>query len=438
MRGTAGDPARQFAEIVADSLQNPVRAAELARECGERRDRGDFRAAKTRAERAFELYPNHPSAAFCAEVVSEALQEPVDSQIVMMQRATRGDSLLARAWERLGRLYQQKGDSAGALSAFVNQVGADPRDRQLRKGVIAGALMLGEYEQARQLADDWLEANPGDLEFLQLKARACVEGGLFECALDALATQYELDSNLVGDSVFYQQIIGAAQVLVDTAAELRWSGEAVAHVPESISLLRAHAAALAASDMNDSVLVVYRRLLTMDSTDVRSALAGADILLEGLTIDTATPMDTARLRQAGEFLEAATAASQDTSILMNVAVKYYQTGSAMIRAQRDAGLAIDWLHKSLANDLLGRLVQQANFFLGLGYMFQIFQLDPQVMEEKSCELVGQEAELIALGKEAMTIGAELSPQQAQAYLQRYQTMEDRIPQLRRAFNCSSR
>ncbi len=450
-----------FAQLVVDSLEHQMEAANWARECAEKRDRGDFDDAMERAQRAFAIYQNHPSAAMCAEVVSEVMGEPLENQIAYLLRAVRGDSLLDRAWERLGRLYRQQGDSVAALAAFANQSRAKPNDRQLRMGVIAGAITTAQFDVGRELADEWLEANPADLEMLQLKARACVEGGLWECALDALTAQYDIDSSLVGDSVFYQQIIGAAQSLGNTTAQLEWSGEAVLQVPESRSLLRAHATALvteastasavaevetdrnradslaaAARVYNDSAATVYELLLSMDPTDVRSALAGARVMLESMVIDTLTPLDTARLMRGGAFLDAAIqAAPQDTSVLMNAAVMYYQKGSALVQTRQVFDTAVDWLERAVQYDVLGRLTTQSNFFLGLGLMFKVFEFDPMVTESESCELVEEEARMIARGKQAMTIGAELSPGTAEQILGRFQTMEDRIPNLRQAYEC---
>ncbi len=435
VQGVAGQDPRGFASTIVDTMENQVKAAQFARECSDRTAGGDFRDAKRKAYRAFELYPNHPAAAMCAEIVSEALQEPPDSQIIYLRRAVAGDSLMVKAWERLGRLYQQVGDSIGALTAFAQQSRVDATNRELRMGVIAGAITLGEHGQARDLADAWLATNPADLGVLQLKARSCIEGAIWDCALEALETQYQVDTSLVGDTVFYQQIVGATQALSDTAAMLRWSGEAISHAPDNASLWRAHASALASAGMLDSVVAVYEHLLELDPADFRSALAAAHILLDDLPIDTATPLDTARLQRGGTYLERATTASREASVLMNAAVLYYQKGSALVQTRQELPVAVAWLEKSIENDVLERLTQQSNFFLGLGLMFRIFEFDPQVTATESCELVDEEARMIARGIEALTLGASLAPQQSEQFMQQFRNFEARIPQLRRAYSC---
>jgi tetratricopeptide (TPR) repeat protein len=446
--GAGDETARDFARTIADSLEPQVRAAERARQCSDERDRGDFEDALDRAHRVFRDYPNHPSSAMCAEVASEALEEPADSQIVYLQRAVEGDPLLVRAWERLGLLYQRAGDSTAALGAFVNQSRSDVADRQLRIGVIAGAITMHEYETARELADEWLGANPGDIEVLQLQVRACVEGSLWDCAMDALTAQYAADTNLHSQDVFYQQVLGAAQALGDVHAELEWSGRAVANIPESTVLWRAHATVLAAAAedtifveeelravLADSTIVVYEHMLMMDSTDVRSAVAAATFLLDRLVVDTAIALDTERMFRGFEFLDHATRVSADTAVLMNAAVKYYQTGSALVQTRQQIPFAVELLERAVEFDVLRRLTVQSNFFLGLGLMFRIFEFDPEVTATESCDLVDQEADMIARGKAAMAIGSELAPEQSQQFMQQFEAFEQRVPQLRRAYNC---
>jgi tetratricopeptide (TPR) repeat protein len=435
VRGTPGDSPSSFADAVVDTLDNQVKAAEHARECRERLERGDYRNAKERAQRAFRMYANHPAAALCSEVVSEALREPADSQIAYLQQAVEGDSLLPRAWERLGRLYQARGDTTQALDAFTRQSLVDENNRELRVGVVSGAMAVGRHEVARQLSEEWIERNPLDVEMIQLKTRACVEGGIWDCALESLAQQYESDTMLVGDTVFYQQIVGAAQALGDTTAQLEWSSIAVREAPENIGLLRAHASALAIAGMTDSVVYVYEHLLERDPSDYRSALAGARIMLDQVVIDTAVPLDTATLMRAVDFLNQATAATQDSSVLMNVAVSQYQTGSALIQARKGIPVAVELLESAIENDVRNALSVQSNFFLGLGLMFRIFEFDQEVTATESCELVDQEADMIRRGLAALEIGSELAPQQSQQFIQQFQQFEARIPQLRRAYSC---
>ena len=140
---------------------------------------------------------------------------------------------------------------------------------------------------------------------------------------------------------------------------------------------------------------------------------------------------------------------QDTTILSNVAVMYYQPGQQLVQTRQMIQVGVEWLENALKYDVMDRLTRQANFFLGLGVLFQIFDFDQQIVAKaenltaesgvdlEACDLVSQEAEMVQRGSEAMTIGSELSPAMAQQLLQQYGSYQQRLPQLREAFKCPS-
>lgn len=435
VRGTPGDPPDQFARTIVDSLENEVEAAERARECLDRRNRGDFDDAMERAQRAFRIYPNHPTAAICAWYASEQLHQPLDSQVQYLRRAVRGDSLNARNWERLGRQLRQKGDTLEALDAFRHQTLLQPNDRELRVAVIAGAVGLREYDVAVDLANSWIDSHPADSAMVEIKLSACVNGEMWRCALETHAAMAQRDTSLLSDSTFYQQMIGYTQALGDTHAQMTWTQRAVERFPDSPAFLRARVSAFAGSGMTDSLIVYYDRLLAMDSTDVRAALAGAELLLGEMQIDTSVaPLDTAALMKGVAYLNALTAATQDSTVLTRAAVLYYSRGSELVRMQLMIPTAVEMLERALASDVRHVLTENANFFLAYGLVLQIFQLDPQVVESKSCAMVDEEAELIAKGLEAVQIGINVAPA-AQQFRENLQSMRDRIPALRQSFSC---
>ena len=158
------------------------------------------------------------------------------------------------------------------------------------------------------------------------------------------------------------------------------------------------------------------------------------MLLDDLPIDTIVPLDTARLLKGLGFLDRAVQATRDTAVLLNIAATQYQQGSALVQVRKEIPLAVSVLQKAIANDLQGRLAQQTNFFLGLGLMFRIFEFDPQVVETKSCQLVDQEAQMIAQGKRALQASG-VGTERIGPYMQQFQNFEQRIPQLKRAFEC---
>jgi tetratricopeptide (TPR) repeat protein len=440
VQGQPGDPPRAFADRVVDSLSNQIKAAEHARDCSARRDRGDFRRARERADRAFELYANHPSAAICVSYVFEATRQPAESLIWVLEKATVGDPELLRAWEDLARQYMQKGDTAQAVDAFSRQLQANPDDADIRLTVASGYIAIKDYAEARDVLNEGLERDASNLRFVQLKSRACFDGELWECALEAMAQQYELDSALVGDSEFYPRIFGVAQTVGDTAAMLEWSGEAVRRLPESILLWKARASALKDAGFADSAVAAYERLVELDGNDLISVLAAASILVDEVKIDTMTALDTAKLFRAGRLLDRLTSSTTDTTLVMNSALLYFRPGRQLVQSRRDhvdeLAVGVDWLDKSLQYDWMNRLTNQANFFLGLGIFFLAADMDSKIVESKSCEEVEEYSALLNRGIQAMNVGAAVSQQTADQILNLYKRYEGRPPTFRRAFKCS--
>jgi tetratricopeptide (TPR) repeat protein len=410
-----------------DQLDNQVRAAEYARECEERRERSDPRGAVQRAGKAFELFPNHPSSAACVALAHEVARSPVDSIIAALRRGVAGDSLNKRGWQELSRRLVEKGDTAGAVEAAVNQLRADPTDTPLRSQVAGALIVQGKFADARQILDEGLASNPGDMPLLTLKQRACVEGALWGCALEAMEGLFAVDTTLATDSLFYTGIFAAAQAGEDGAAMLRWSGWAVERFPQSVSLWRARAAALKAANNRDGALEAYDRILALDSSQAASALAAAQYLLDStLVVDTAVPLDTARLLKAERLLDLVAArAPNDTVTLVNVAALLYNPAAkiAQLRMLPHLPMGTRFLEKALGFDLRGQLRLPANFFLGLALFFQIGPLDQQVRDSKSCELVDQELDMTRRTRLALTTGRAVAPgtaDQLLGYVSRYE------------------
>jgi tetratricopeptide (TPR) repeat protein len=453
--GPVGATARQMAEVMADEMERHVRAAERTRECYERRDRRDFSGAKDRARRAFEEVPNHPAAALCIAVVFEVERAPADSQVAVLEMAVKGDSLNARAWDMLGRAYQQLAssrsdpaqalqDSLRAAEAFAKQLLSDPGDTRLRTGIAALFITLRQHERARQILDQGLERSPEDLTMLQLKARACEEGELWSCLVDALAAQYDIDTSLVGNVDFYAKIFGAAQSANDTAAMLKWSEEAVRRAPQSVALWRARSSALNAAGMTDSALVAYQKIAELDPRDFRPLLGMAQILTERVKIDTTVALDTVTLGRVDSLLQRVVTMTSngsqpaDTTVWMNVAVMYFRPATQMIQGRVRPDFAIRWLEKAKAYDLRKQLTTQADFFLGLGYMFNLssaFDFN-RLSESRSCQRLRELDEYLKKLRAAMTAGASVQPGTAQQVLSNIEGIEKFVVDAGRAWNCS--
>jgi tetratricopeptide (TPR) repeat protein len=434
----AATTAVAFGQTVADGLDGRVRAAERARNCNDRRQRGDAKGAVVQAQRAFELYPDHTSAALCLELVYELEHQPVDSLIAVLSKAAAGDSLNERAWEDLSRRLLEKGDTAGALNASIRQLRANPTDQKLRVGVAAELIRRQQYQDAMTTADQGLASNPGDVMLLGLKERACLEGTMWRCALETLEQESQIDTSLAADSVFYQKVFGAAQSIPDTAAMVRWSGLAVGKFPSSVSLWRARAAALKTANDRAGALDAYHRLLALDSSQIGSALAAAQLLLDStLVIDTAVGLDTARLLEADSFLSLVARRTTDSLTLINVARLYYNPAAKISQLRIRGGLpvAARFLENALRHDKSGTLLVPANFFLGLAYAFQVFEGLDQMVRSKSCEILDAKIDMNAKGKRALTIGRPISAPTADQILPYLTRFEGDLPKYKAAWKC---
>jgi tetratricopeptide (TPR) repeat protein len=439
IRAPATTTAEDLGKSAADDLDNQLRAAEHARDCTERRQRGDAKGAVDRANRAFALYPNHPGAAMCLAYAYEVQQLPVDSIVVVLRKAVAGDSLNGNAWEELGRRLRDKGDEQGALDAFYNQLRSEPTNQRLRIGVAAGLAAQGDYARAVEVIDAGLVLSPGDHQLLQLKERACLDASMWVCGLAALEAQYDLDTALGSDTIFFQKTFGAAQSIPDTAAMLRWSRKGVDQFPDWVASWRARAATLKLVDERAAAIAAYQRIVTLDSTQVGSALAAAQLLLDStLVIDTAVPLDTARLRQAEELLVlAGHQLHGDTATSMAIATMFYNPASkiAQLRMAPHLATASRFLEHALEYDLRKQLQGPANFFLGLSLFFQITELDTKVRESKDCAMVDVEIEMTRRARAALEAGRQISPQTVNQLLGYVGQIEGALPTYKPVFGC---
>ncbi len=431
--GQPGDPPKSLAGRVMDSLRTQVKAADFAKECSTRRDRGDFKRARDRANKAFEIYRNHPSAAMCLSYVFEANQQGSDSLIWAYEKATKGDSLNMRAWENLARQYQRRGDTVKAVDAFAKQLRANPDDQDIRYQVAAGYITTRDYFRARDIIDEGLRRDPSNARFVGLKARGCFDGALWDCALEAMTQQYELDSALTGDTLFYPRIFALASQIRDTAAMLRWASEGLEYSPSSIPFWRARALLLQRAGVQDSALMAYERLIELDEHDERSLLTVATLHARALQIDTITPLDTAALNKLDGLLQRLSQLSHDTTVMTRVAGMYYTPGQKLVQMQIDIPRGIVWLEKAQQYDWQNKVTNPANFWIGYGLFYVVRPMDQQILESESCSAIGEYQRLINKGFEALTAGRVVAEKAADGLLGVYRQLRGRPAQFREAY-----
>jgi tetratricopeptide (TPR) repeat protein len=440
VNGPGGATAEDLAEIVVDSLDTAVKAAEHARDCQDRRDKQELGSARDRAERAFGVMPSHPGAAMCAAQVFETTKQ-VDSVVAMLEKAVAGDSLWGRAWDMLGRYYQQANDTLKAAEAFGRNLATNPTDTRLRLQVVALYYQAKKFDIAQQLLEEGLNRNPGELQFLQPLERICLDAKNWPCALKTIAAEFEADPALAQDTLFFAKVIGVSQAVPDTQAMVHWTGEAVKRYPSNVAFWRGRAAAFKTRGWGDSAVAAYQKLAELDPTDVASPIAAAQLILEGVKIDSTIPLDTAALRTADALLTRVAAGTSDEGMKTNVALLYFQPATKMIQSRVRLDIATGFLEKSLANDVKKQLATQTQFFLGLAYFFLMTQqFDNTAIQalnkNKDCTALGQLEAAVNRVKTAMTAGASVQQQTATQILTGVGGYEKFIPQAKKAYKCT--
>jgi hypothetical protein len=154
-------------------------------------------------------------------------------------------------------------------------------------------------------------------------------------------------------------------------------------------------------------------------------------------IDTAVPLDTARLLKAEQLLLFAGARIADTATHMAIATLFYNPAAkiAQLRLMPHLPIASRFMEHALAFDKRGALTGPANFFLGLSLFFQITTLDQRVRETKSCELVDEEIAMVARAKAALEAGRQISPQTVNQLLGFVNQIQGALPTYKPAFRC---
>ncbi len=454
----AADFAKLVRDVLKDTLVTVMRASRQASECWERvRDR-KYDDARERAERAFRDFPNHPSAARCLSYVYLAKQDS-DSLLWALQRAVAGDPTMADAWEELGLEYARRGDALRAVQARIEEVRADPDNAPRRMKVARLLDRMGEETAAVAMVREGAVRAGGDLEFRHLMARMCYDYRMWRCALESLAELYPLDSTLVGDTTFYFRIIAVAQTLGDTAAVDRWTAEGVNHVQlvaddawaraeqtrreaertEGLlhSLRMARASLLADVGERDSAIAIYRGIASADPENARAPIAAAQVLTRDrfLVLNPAVPLDSSALRTADSLLASAVQRSDDEQVHRSVALLYFEVGARLVQNRVAPTIALNWLAKSLEHEPDSTMRHRAAAMSGVAYFYLVEDMDAQVREVQTCELVEYEADLVAEGLTRMPDVRQEFPTMGEGIANALGAYDALIPAYRRSLQC---
>jgi tetratricopeptide (TPR) repeat protein len=457
-----GNPATPatLGEAIAQRLNKIVRAGENARECNDRRMKGQLAPALDAARKALAIEPTLPAAHLCIATVYEAQRLPPDSLIAAAMRATQGDSLNPTAWETIARAYQMKGDTVRAIDAFQHELRGDPQNMQLRMGIADLLRQQRQYSLAITLLDEGLARKPGDAKMLDLKSRICIQGQIGGCVLEGFVQRAEADSSLLADSAFLKGALGAAQQAADTQQLLVFSRAAVRRFPSSPAFWKALGQAYELKGMPDSTRAAYCKSLALDPTDTKATLLCAKAMVDQATYDTVAAKrlksDTAQLRvlrtafanrldTAHAYLTRALA-SPDSAERLSAAVILLTGGSKLAQAGA-YDRAYPWLEQVLQvvgprapGDTIGPRQQirlQASFWYGVSSVQPLFTQYGIMVKSKSCAEAKAVNAWIARAKQALITGARVHPPTANTMLQNLAKLEVIMPQVKKQFKCSN-
>ena len=384
----------------------------------------------------------------------------VDSQLAAYQRAAKGDSLNATAWENIAHLYQQKGDTLKAIDALIHELAGEPHNTQLRLGIAELLRQQKRYAQAKALLDDGLAKSPNDQRLQDFRQRICIEGELYRCELDGFLEQVKNDPSKLGDSTVLKPAFGAAQQLSDTQQLLFFGRAAVAHFPKSAAFWKALGSAYDLKGQKDSSVWAYKQSLKLDPTDVKASLLVARGIVEGTTYDTAQAnklkSDTAALRvlrtafadriDSAKAYIAPALSSPDSTDRLSAAVFMLTAGSKLAQAGA-YDRAYPWLDQLLQfvalrtpADTVGPRQQirlQASFWYGVSSVASLSGPWTAMTKTKSCSDAKAISDRLTRTKDALAFGARVHLPTANTMLQNVAKFEAVMPQVKKQFKCKN-
>ena len=453
-----------LAELVAQKVSGIVRISEPIRNCRDERGQQRFARARNEANKALAQDSNSTGAWLCIATIFEAQRAPIDSIIKASQNALRGDACNATAWENIARGYQQKGDTAKMVDAFISQLCAEPRNIGKYLGLAQLLRQQKNFTKADSVLDLGLQVSPNDVQLLDLKLTICNEAGNYRCSARVFARKAQIDTAQLADTSFLKPAIGAAQQASDTSALLLFTGAAVRHFPSNVSFTKTRAGAFELAGSGDSALAYYKKALAIDPNDVATSLQIAKILIDRAVFDTlgakAIPRaDTAGARRFREpFVQKVDSArpylrpglnAPDSTQRLAASVIMLTGGSKLAQAQAYPG-AYPWLDTLLLvvapknpADTLGPRQQvriNGSFWYGLSSVLTLNGPYQDMAKEKTkaqqCPKARAVFDRVTRTKAALQLGRRVHPPTADQMLGFVTQYEKSKESVQRAFKCS--
>lgn len=406
----------------AEALGPAFKALDDAKDCWDKQVTKPEDAIES-ARKALRIQANHGLAEYCLGEIAQAQAKPQDAIIGHYKNATIGDPQSLEAWSQLAMEYQKRNDSLATVKAFQEMLRVAPTNQPLREQAFKLFLNYGQPGAAKEVAEEGLELDPSNADLWDLKSNACLYLEDFNCAVDALEQVFEVDS-AKADSLFYFKIGIAASQRPDTARLLKWARRGAQKYPYHAQILGNLVTAYAYAGPPDSTLSAVRRLMAVDSTDLRPALRTIQILAGEGRVAEAAPIG-AYVERLGDQSDKENYAGilANNGALPKLQSQPQDLEGAATMSRKAVSLAVPG----------GRIAVFANYLLGLATAFQVYQLDPKIMEQKSCELAQKSSALAAEAVAAFEIGRSIQPDGVAQHLATLKTFGPRIESQVKAF-----
>ena len=424
----AGSPLTAMGAAAIDSLKQGLEVLADARECMDQRAAKPEQARK-KAEDVLKQMPDNGLAHYClAQMASDTA-----TRIKELSAAVDGDSLSLRAMNDLAALYEAKGDTAQTVVILQQMLRAAPTDQELRQRAFRYFLVSGRAQAAIEVADEGLKLDPTNWELRDLKSSACLFSGDYRCAVTALEEAYKTDSTRA-DTMFFAKIQAAAEqqlsdttppeiaTAADTATFVKWAQIGAQHFPENVTLLKNVNKAYSFSGQVDSSLVITRKLLAADTSDVTPALAAAQALIKANRYPDAVEFLTFVEQHGDENSKA-----QAAGILVNAAVP-------LLRATPpNFDTAAVMLRQGVALAPNATFTPTMNYLLGFSNLQIVGAMDKATESAKSCEGARKMDALLVEANAALVKGQTYQPENAKKLLDGVTQYQQRTASMVKAY-----
>lgn len=469
-RVNGGATPAALGETIAQRLNNIVKAAEFARNCNDQRSRNALDRALVEAHKAFAIEPDLAAAWICIASVFEVKHAPVDSMIQAYHGALKGDSANLEAWNRISALLMVKGDTAGALDVFAQQLAQNPYDKNLRLALATQYLQRKQYDKAMSLVSDGLKITAGDPQLGDMRKRIALDGAanatdpvvlhtMSDTLLAIMRAEGDADSTKLADTNNLKLAIGTAQKVNDTTAYIWWARAATRHYPNSVVFLKQLGGAFLLAGQTDSAIAIYQKVLAQTPNDVQTSLLIAKTIVDGAVWDTSKAgpcqraKDTVCLRRLREPFVAkinparpllgSGYAAADSGLKLTAYVVGLSGGSklAQATAYEDAYVWLDQLLNEMgptagaASGPKEQIRAQASFWFGIASAVTLQEPYKRMVEHKSCDEAKNINDRINRGIAAIDVGGRVAPTVAAQMRGIFNQYATNMPKVKQAFKC---